>query len=113
MSEGKTCKLALEDGLVFTGASFGAEGTAEGEVVFNTAMTGYQEALTDPSYAGQILTMTYPLVGNYGVNAEDVESHNRRVQVGGSSSGSSRRSSATSARPSRCMSTLRAKTSWA
>jgi carbamoyl-phosphate synthase small subunit len=78
---GKTCKLALEDGLLLTGESFGAEGTSAGEVVFNTSMTGYQEALTDPSYAGQILTMTYPLVGNYGVNSEDVESHNRRVQV--------------------------------
>jgi len=77
----KTCKLALEDGLVFTGESFGAEGTTQGEVVFCTSMTGYQEALTDPSYAGQILTMTYPLIGNYGVNAEDVESHDRKVQV--------------------------------
>jgi carbamoyl-phosphate synthase small subunit len=83
MSQGQTCKLALEDGLVFTGTSFGAEGTAQGEVVFNTSMTGYQEALTDPSYAGQVLTMTYPLVGNYGVNIEDVESHNRRIQVAG------------------------------
>ncbi|HUT61334.1 MAG TPA: glutamine-hydrolyzing carbamoyl-phosphate synthase small subunit [Phycisphaerae bacterium] len=83
MSEAKSCKLALEDGLVFTGASFGAAGTSEGEVVFNTSMSGYQEALTDPSYAGQILTMTYPLVGNYGVNAEDVESRSRRVQVAG------------------------------
>ncbi len=83
MSERKTCKLALEDGLVFCGYSFGAEGTAAGEAVFNTAMTGYQEALTDPSYVAQIVTMTYPLIGNYGVNAEDVESHNRRVQVAG------------------------------
>jgi carbamoyl-phosphate synthase small subunit len=83
MTQGKTCKLALEDGLVFTGVAFGAEGSAQGEVVFNTSMTGYQEALTDPSYAGQILTMTYPLVGNYGVNFEDVESYNRRVQVAG------------------------------
>lgn len=69
-----TCKLALEDGTVFTGRSFGATGTASGEAVFNTAMTGYQEVLTDPSYSGQIVTMTYPLIGNYGVNAEDVES---------------------------------------
>ena len=83
MSTGKECKLALEDGLVFTGVCFGAEGTAEGEVVFNTAMCGYQEVLTDPSYAGQIVTMTYPLVGNYGISAEDVESHNRHVQVRG------------------------------
>jgi len=79
--ETKTCKLALEDGFVLTGTGFGAEGTAEGEVVFNTAMTGYQEVLTDPSYAGQIVTMTYPLIGNYGVNAEDVESRDRRPQV--------------------------------
>ncbi len=79
----KTCKLALEDGLVFTGVAFGAAGTTQGEVVFNTSMTGYQEALTDPSYAGQILTMTYPLVGNYGVNPEDIESRDRRVQVAG------------------------------
>ncbi|MGB2823349.1 MAG: carbamoyl-phosphate synthase domain-containing protein, partial [Phycisphaerae bacterium] len=83
MREGKTCKLALEDGFVLTGTSFGAEGTAGGEVVFNTSMTGYQEVLTDPSYAGQIVTMTYPLIGNYGVNAEDVESHDRKVQVRG------------------------------
>ena len=77
------CKLALEDGLVFTGLGFGARGTAQGEVVFNTGMSGYQEVLTDPSYAGQIVAMTYPLIGNYGVNAEDVESHDRRVQVRG------------------------------
>jgi len=83
MPPGKCCKLALEDGLVFTGTAFGAEGTAAGEVVFNTSMTGYQEVLTDPSYAGQIVTMTYPLIGNYGVNREDVESHDRKVQVGG------------------------------
>ncbi len=66
--------LALEDGLVFEGRSVGADGEATGELVFNTSMTGYQEILTDPSYAGQIITMTYPLIGNYGVNAEDVES---------------------------------------
>jgi carbamoyl-phosphate synthase small subunit len=69
--------------MVLTGTSFGAEGTSEGEVVFNTSMSGYQEALTDPSYAGQILTMTYPLIGNYGVNAEDIESHTGRIQVAG------------------------------
>jgi carbamoyl-phosphate synthase small subunit len=79
----KPCKLALEDGLVFSGVSFGAEGNATGEVVFNTAMTGYQEALTDPSYVGQIVTMTYPLIGNYGVNLEDIESRDLRVQVAG------------------------------
>ncbi len=67
-------KLALEDGTVFTGKAFGARGEVDGEVVFNTSMTGYQEILTDPSYNGQIVAMTYPLIGNYGVNAEDVES---------------------------------------
>jgi carbamoyl-phosphate synthase small subunit len=79
----KVCKLALEDGLVFAGVSFGAEGDTRGEAVFNTSMTGYQEALTDPSYAGQLLTMTYPLIGNVGVNQEDIESRDRRVQVAG------------------------------
>ena len=83
MPAGNRCKLALADGMVLTGTSFGAEGTSEGEVVFNTSMSGYQEALTDPSYAGQILTMTYPLIGNYGVNAEDIESHTGRIQVAG------------------------------
>jgi carbamoyl-phosphate synthase small subunit len=67
-------KLALEDGTVFTGTSFGAQGEVDGEVCFNTSMTGYQEILTDPSYRGQIVTMTYTEMGNYGVNAEDVES---------------------------------------
>ena len=67
-------KLALEDGTVYTGTAFGASGEVAGEVCFNTSMTGYQEILTDPSYRGQIVTMTYPLIGNYGVNAEDVES---------------------------------------
>ncbi len=66
--------LALEDGRVFRGRAVGAEGDAAGEVVFNTSMTGYQEILTDPSYRGQIVAMTYPLIGNYGVNPEDVES---------------------------------------
>ena len=65
--------LALEDGRVFRGRAFGARGERCGEVVFNTSMTGYQEILTDPSYAGQIVVMTYPLIGNYGINAEDVE----------------------------------------
>ena len=83
MGTGGTCKLGLEDGLVLTGTGFGAAGTSEGEVVFNTGMTGYQEALTDPSYAGQIVTMTYPLIGNCGINDEDVESHNRKIQVRG------------------------------
>jgi carbamoyl-phosphate synthase small subunit len=66
--------LALEDGRTFRGWAFGAEGEAYGEVVFNTSMTGYQEILTDPSYKGQMVCMTYPLIGNYGVNGEDVES---------------------------------------
>jgi carbamoyl-phosphate synthase small subunit len=67
-------KLALEDGTIFTGRAFGAEAETFGEVVFNTSMTGYQEVLTDPSYKGQIVTMTYPLIGNYGINSEDRES---------------------------------------
>ena len=71
----KKARLALADGTVFEGTSYGAEGEAVGEVVFNTCMSGYQEILTDPSYKGQIVTMTYPLIGNYGVNPEDVESH--------------------------------------
>jgi carbamoyl-phosphate synthase small subunit len=66
--------LALEDGTIYRGKSFGAEGERYGEVVFNTAMAGYQEILTDPSYKGQIVSMTYPLIGNYGVNDEDAES---------------------------------------
>src|SRR5260370_15162575 len=66
--------LALEDGLVLRGEGFGALATACGEVCFNTSMTGYQEILTDPSYKGQIVTMTYPHIGNYGVNRQDVES---------------------------------------
>ena len=70
----QSAKLALEDGAVFTGLSFGATGEVVGEVCFNTSMTGYQEILTDPSYKGQIVAMTYPLIGNYGVNHEDLES---------------------------------------
>ena len=66
--------LALEDGKIFKGKSFGAQGESCGEVVFNTSMSGYQEILTDPSYKGQIVAMTYPLIGNYGINKEDVES---------------------------------------
>ncbi len=77
----KTAKLALEDGRIFTGFSFGASGERHGEVVFNTSMSGYQEILTDPSYKGQIVAMTYPLIGNYGVNPEDVES--RRIFLEG------------------------------
>ena len=70
----KPTKLVLENGVVFSGTSFGAEGETIGEVCFNTGMTGYQEILTDPSYCGQLITMTYPHIGNYGVNLEDVES---------------------------------------
>jgi len=73
--------VALEDGTIFNGESFGAPGESVGEVVFNTSMSGYQEILTDPSYCSQIITMTYPLIGNYGVNDTDVESG--RVQVSG------------------------------
>ncbi|HWO93505.1 MAG TPA: glutamine-hydrolyzing carbamoyl-phosphate synthase small subunit [Dehalococcoidia bacterium] len=73
--------LVLEDGTVFRGESFGARGHVHGEVVFNTSMAGYHEILTDPSYAGQIVTMTYPLIGNYGI--ADVDSESRRVQVRG------------------------------
>lgn len=72
--------LVLEDGRTFQGASFGAVGEAFGEMVFNTSMTGYQEILTDPSYAGQLVCMTYPLIGNYGVNEEDVESRRPWVE---------------------------------
>jgi len=73
--------LALEDGIVFSGKSFGRMGETSGEVVFNTALCGYQEVLTDPSYRGQIVTMTYPHIGNYGINREDLESS--RPQVAG------------------------------
>ncbi len=72
--------LLLEDGTLFSGLSFGAEGEVTGEVVFNTSMTGYQEILTDPSYKEQIVTMTYPLIGNYGTNPEDVESERPQVE---------------------------------
>src|SRR4051812_11214887 len=72
--------LVLEDGRTFRGASFGADGESFGEMVFNTSMSGYQEILTDPSYAGQIVCMTYPLIGNYGANEEDVESRRPWVE---------------------------------
>jgi carbamoyl-phosphate synthase small subunit len=72
--------IALEDGRVFEGKAFGASGERYGEIVFNTSMTGYQEILTDPSYKGQIVTMTYPLIGNYGINPEDVESTRPQVE---------------------------------
>ena len=71
--------LALEDGTIFQGSSFGVEGEVIGEIVFNTGMTGYQEVLTDPSYCGQVVMMTYPLIGNYGVNLEDTESEKPQV----------------------------------
>lgn len=77
----KKAFLVLEDGSIYEGYSFGADAFAWGEVVFNTSMTGYQEMLTDPSYAGQILVLTYPLIGNYGINSEDFESG--RIQVRG------------------------------
>jgi carbamoyl-phosphate synthase small subunit len=73
-------KLALEDGTVYTGRAFGATGERFGEVVFNTSMTGYQEVLTDPSYKGQVVCMTYPLIGNYGINADDRESSRPQVE---------------------------------
>jgi carbamoyl-phosphate synthase small subunit len=76
----KKALLALEDGLVLKGRSFTGPGECAGEVVFNTAMTGYQEILTDPSYKGQIVTMTYPLIGNYGINFEDLESQGVQVE---------------------------------
>ncbi len=72
--------LAMEDGTIFKGNSFGVEGEVIGEIVFNTGMTGYQEVLTDPSYCGQIVTMTYPLIGNYGVNFDDIESAKPQVK---------------------------------
>jgi carbamoyl-phosphate synthase small subunit len=73
--------LALEDGNVFKGRSFTGHGEAVGEVVFNTSMSGYQEILTDPSYCGQMVTMTYPLIGNYGINAHDIESDKIQVKA--------------------------------
>ena len=79
MKKQKKAILALEDGTVFEGRNFGYEGEAYGEVVFNTSMTGYQEILTDPSYCGQIVTMTYPMIGNYGININDMESGKSQV----------------------------------
>lgn len=76
----RPAKLALVDGTVFEGRAFGAEGEVYGEVCFNTSLTGYQEILTDPSYCGQIVTMTYPLIGNYGINLEDVESKGTAIR---------------------------------
>ena len=80
MKNAQKAILALEDGTVFEGRSFGFLGEKTGELVFNTSMTGYQEILTDPSYKGQIVIMTYPLIGNYGVNEEDIESQGPKVE---------------------------------
>src|SRR3954451_11569817 len=80
MADKKKAILVLEDGTTFRGTSFGADGESFGEMVFNTSMSGYQEILTDPSYAGQIVCMTYPLIGNYGVNEQDVESRRPWVE---------------------------------
>src|SRR4030042_1744230 len=77
----RQARLVLADGTAYEGQPFGAEQDAFGEVVFNTSMTGYQERLTDPSYAGQIVIPTYPLIGNYGTNGQDFESN--RIQVRG------------------------------
>src|SRR6476620_11242639 len=82
--EKRTCKgmkrqLILEDGTIFIGEAFGADTNCVGEVVFNTGMTGYQEVLSDPSYCGQIVTLTYPLIGNYGINRDDFESINPAI----------------------------------
>ncbi len=81
MSKGREAILALADGRIFRGRAFGAVGETVGEAVFNTAMTGYQEVLTDPSYKGQLVCMTYPEIGNVGINAEDAES--RRLYLEG------------------------------
>ena len=77
-----TARLVLSDGTVIAGHGLGAEGSAVGEVCFNTAMTGYQEILTDPSYAGQIITFTFPHIGNVGVNDEDLETSNLAAMSG-------------------------------
>src|SRR5262245_22878845 len=79
-TQGAKAKLALEDGTVYEGRAFGASGERAGEVVFNTSMTGYQEVLTDPSYKGQLVCMSYPLIGNYGVNDDDRESARPQVE---------------------------------
>ena len=76
-----TAILALEDGRCFEGTAFGATGTTTGEICFNTSMTGYQEVITDPSYRGQIVAMTYPQIGNYGINAEDAESKGPHIRA--------------------------------
>lgn len=80
MTDSNTAILALEDGRTFIGEAFGHTGTTTGEICFNTSMTGYQEIITDPSYRGQIVTLTYPLIGNYGMNPEDAESSQAQVR---------------------------------
>ncbi|MFN8550811.1 MAG: glutamine-hydrolyzing carbamoyl-phosphate synthase small subunit [Candidatus Obscuribacterales bacterium] len=80
---GKPCLLALEDGKCYKGHAFGAEGTSTGELVFNTSMIGYQEIMTDASYAGQIVTLTYTEIGNYGTNDEDVETQSKKIYARG------------------------------
>ncbi|SVD45525.1 uncharacterized protein METZ01_LOCUS398379, partial [marine metagenome] len=77
----KPAKLVLKNGTVFVGTTFGAKGETIGEVCFNTGMTGYQEIITDPSYCRQLVTMTYPHIGNYGINPEDCESN--KIQAAG------------------------------
>jgi carbamoyl-phosphate synthase small subunit len=99
----KKAILALADGRYYHGTTFGAEGETVGEVVFNTSMTGYQEILTDPSYEGQLVAMTYPQIGNVGVNTEDIES--RQPFVKGSSSKSTRLNRATGGLASRSTNT--------
>ena len=84
MAAVKEALLVLRDGRVFRGRPLGAHGETTGEVIFNTAMQGYQEIITDPSYRGQIVTMTYPMIGNYGINEEDV-SRASRGSMGSSS----------------------------
>lgn len=81
LDAGERCLIALEDGRSFSGFSFGAPGTAVGELVFNTSLAGYQEILTDPSYAGQVVTLTYPEIGNYGTNDEDLESTSGQIHA--------------------------------
>ena len=95
--------MALEDGRTFRGEGFGAPGTTVGEICFNTSMTGYQEVLTDPSYRGQIVTMTYPLIGNYGVNRSTEKAASRTF--GDLSSANFHRSRAVGARADRWMTT--------
>jgi len=100
--------LVLADGSIFRGCSIGFEGVTTGEVVFNTAMTGYQEILTDPSYAGQIVTLTYPHIGNVGANPEDAESLKAYAPIEAPSSSWSR---CRCDRSARCCTTWRSRSS--